>query len=128
MRQPRTAQSTGTQGYLAHFRKNHNRLLLGNWNVLIFIGKDLEFVEKASRYFGASSTKRCGSGIVDLDGGWKLFYSDAGSSMSAQAGVGILTSPQLSDCVIDCNTLENGLYIEAQNKGLVRITIAGICA
>ena len=38
---------------------------------------------------------------MDLDGGWKLFYSGADPSMSAQAGVGILTSPRLSDCVSD---------------------------
>ena len=45
--------------------------------------------------------KQRGSGTVDLDGGWKLFYSGADPSMSAQAGVGILTSPRLSDCVSD---------------------------
>ena len=28
----RTALSNRTQGYVAHFRKNHHRLLLGNWN------------------------------------------------------------------------------------------------
>ena len=44
---------------------------------------------------------RRGSGTVDLNGGWKLFYSGADASMSAQAGVGILTSPRLSDCVSD---------------------------
>ena len=38
---------------------------------------------------------------MDLDGGWKLFYSGANPSMSARAGVGILTSPRLSDCVSD---------------------------
>ena len=38
---------------------------------------------------------------MDLDGGWKLFYSGADPRMSAQAGVGILTSPRLSDCVSD---------------------------
>ena len=32
---------------------------------------------------------------------WKLFYSGADSSRSAQASVGILTSPRLSDCVSD---------------------------
>ena len=50
---------------------------------------------------GVSSTKRRGSGTVELDGGWKLFYSGADPSMSAQAGVGILTSPRLSGCVLD---------------------------
>ena len=38
---------------------------------------------------------------MDLDGGWKLFYSGADPRMSAQAGVGILTSPRLSDCESD---------------------------
>ena len=65
----------------------------------------MELVEEAKKYHldivGVSSTKRRGSGIVDLDGGWKLFYSSTDPSMSAQAGVGILTSPQLSDCVLD---------------------------
>ena len=63
----------------------------------------MELVEEAKRYhldvIGISSTKRRGSGIVDLDGGWKLFYSGADPKMSAHAGVGILTSPQMSDCV-----------------------------
>ena len=61
--------------------------------------KNLELVEKAKRYhldiIGVSSTKRRGSGTVDLDGGWKLFYSGADPSMYAQAGVGILKSPRL---------------------------------
>ena len=35
---------------------------------------------------------------MDLDGGWKLFYSGADPRMSA---VGILTSSRLSDCVSD---------------------------
>ena len=66
----------------------------------------IELVEKAKRYhldiIGVSSTKRRGCGTVDLDGEWKLFYSGADpTSMSAQAGVGILTSPRLSDCVSD---------------------------
>ena len=65
----------------------------------------MESVEEAKKYHldivGVSSTKRRGSGIVDLDGGWKLFYSGADPSMSAQANAGILTTPQLSDCVFD---------------------------
>ena len=42
---------------------------------------------------------------MDLDGGWKLFYSGADPSISAQAGVGIPTSPRLSDCVSDWTPL-----------------------
>ena len=61
-------------------------------------GKELKLVEEEKRYHlnitGVFSTKRRGSGTVDLDGGWKLFYSGADPSMSAQAGVGILTSPR----------------------------------
>ena len=63
----------------------------------------MELVEEAKRYHldivGISSTKRHGSGIVDLDGRWKLFYSGPDPKMSAHVGVGILTSPQLSGCV-----------------------------
>ena len=44
--------------------------------------------EILSRYcWSVSSTKRHVFGIIDLDGGWKLFYSGADPSMSAQAGV-----------------------------------------
>ena len=50
-------------------------------------------------------TKRRVSGIVDLHGGWKIFYLGADPRSSAQAGLEILTSPQLSDCVFDWNLL-----------------------
>ena len=55
-------------------------------------------VKEAKRYLldivGISSTNRRGSGTVDMDGGWKLFYSGADPKMSAHAGVsiGLLTS------------------------------------
>ena len=79
--------------------------MLGNWNVLTLTGKELELVEEARKYHldivGVSSIKRRGSGIVDLGGGWKIFCLDAVPSMSVQAGVGILTSPQMSDRVFD---------------------------
>ena len=108
-RRTRTAQSNRTEGYVAHFRKNHRILLLGNWNVLTLTGKELELVEEAKKCYldivGVSSTKRRGSGIIDLDVRWKLFYLGADPSMSAQVGVGIFTSPQLSDCVFDWITL-----------------------
>ena len=97
------AQSIRTRDNVAHSGVYHHQLLLGNWNILT--GKELEVVEEAKRYhlniIGVSSSKRRGSGTVDLDGRWKLFYSGADPSMSAQAGVGILTSPRLSNCVPD---------------------------
>ena len=104
-RRLRTAQGNRTQGYVANFRKNHYKLLPGNWNVFTLTGKELELVEEAKKchldIVGVSPTKRRGSGIVDLDGGWKLFYSGADPSISAQSGVEILISPQLTDCVFD---------------------------
>ena len=48
---------------------------------------------------------------MDLDGGWKLFYSSADPSISAQADVGILTSPSLSVCVSDWIPLESGVCV-----------------
>ena len=94
-----------TRDNVAHLRVNHHQLLLVNWNILTLTGKEQELVEEAKRYhldiIKVSSNKRRGSITVDLDGGWKLFYSGADPSMYAQAGVGILTSPRLSYCVSD---------------------------
>ena len=99
------ARSIRTRDNVAHLRVSHHQLLLGNWNILTLTGKDLKLVEEAKWYHldnvGVSSTKRSGSGTVDLDGGWKLYYSGADPSMSVQAGVAILTSLHLSDCVSD---------------------------
>ena len=105
-RRMEAAQSFRTRDNVAHSRINHHQLLLGNWNILTLTGKELELVvEEAKRYhldiIEVSSTKRRGFETVDLDGGWKLFYSGVDPSMSAQADVGILTSPRLSDCVSD---------------------------
>ena len=114
-RRMEAAQSIRTRDSVAHSWVNHHQLLLGNWNILTLTGKELELVEEAKRYhldiIGVSSTKRRGSGTVDLDGGWKLFYSGADPSMSAQAGVGILTSPRLSDCVSDWILLGSRVYM-----------------
>ena len=55
----------------------------------------------SSRYYRSFLNQERDSGTVDLDGGWKLFYSGADPSVSAQAGVRILTSHRLLDCVSD---------------------------
>jgi len=98
----RLEQSDRTRDKVAHSQVNHHQLLFGNWNILT--EKELGLVEEAKWYhldiFGVSSTKRRGSGTVILDGGLK-FYSGADPSMSAQSGVGILTSPRLADFVSD---------------------------
>ena len=63
-RRSRTALSNRTQGYVEHFRKNHHRLLLGNWNILTLTGKELELLEEARKYHidivGVSSTEKRG--------------------------------------------------------------------
>ena len=48
---------------------------------------------------GISSTKRRGSG--ELNGGWKIFNSGVDAAMSAQAGVGLLVSPNIAECIVD---------------------------
>jgi len=84
-RRMEAAQNNRTQDKVAHSWVNHHQLLFANWNI------QLELVEKAKR----------GSGTVNLDGRWKLFYSGADPSVFAQAGVEILTSPPLSDYMSD---------------------------
>lgn len=80
-------------------------LRVATWNVSSITGKELELVEEMKSYridvVGISSTKRRGSGTVDLEGGWKLFYSGVQPTESARAGVGILTSPRLTDCAVE---------------------------
>jgi len=48
---------------------------------------------------GISSTKSCCSKTVEVDDGWKFFYSGIEPARFAQAGVGIRASPQLPTCV-----------------------------
>ena len=50
---------------------------------------------------GISSTKRRGSGTVKLNDGWKIFYSGVDAAMSAHAGVDLLVSPNMAECVVD---------------------------
>ena len=126
-RRMEAAQNIRTRDNVAHSRVNHHQLLLCNWNILTLTEKELLLVEKAKRYHldivGVSSTQRGGSGTVDLngrggsgtvdpdgrggsgtvdlDGGWKLFYSGSDPRISAEPGVGILTSLRLPDCVSD---------------------------
>ena len=124
-RRSKTAQSNRIQCYVAHFRKHI--LLLVNWNVLIPTRKGLALVEEAKNYHldivGRSSTKRRSSGIVDLDDGWKRFYSGTDPSISARVDVGFLISLQLFDWISLGIT---DLYTEVQSKKSVIMTIAGV--
>ena len=114
----KAAQSIRTRDNVPHSRVNHHQLLLGNWNILTLTGKELELVEEAKRYhldiIRVSSTERRGSGTVDLDGGWKLFYSGADPSMFAQAVVG---------CVRLDSFGITGLYVEAQGMLKLKLKI-----
>ena len=55
----------------------------------------------SSRYCLSLSTKCRGSDAVELNEGWKLFYSYVYVTMSSQAGVGIFVSPRLAHFVTD---------------------------
>ena len=101
------AERVGRQMGAAHRKctrvgSNCQYLAIGNWNVLILTRKKQELVCEAQQYrldiVGISSTKRRGSGIVELNGGWKIFYSGVDAAMSAQAGVGLLVSPDMAEC------------------------------
>ena len=78
-------------------------LAIGNWNVLSLTGKEQELVWEAQQYcldvVGISSTKRRGSGTVELSHAWKIFYSGVEAAMSALASVGLLVSPHIADWV-----------------------------
>ena len=84
---------------------NCRDLAIGNLNVSSLTGKEQELVCKALQYrldiVGILSTKRQGSKTVELNGGWKIFYSGVDVAMFAQAGVGLLVSPNMVECVVD---------------------------
>ena len=78
---------------------------IGNWIVSLLTGKEQELVCEAQQYrldiAGISSTKRQGSGTVELNDWWKFFYSRVDAAMFAQAGVGLFVSPNIAECVVD---------------------------
>ena len=84
---------------------NCRDLAIENRSVSSLTGKEQKLVCDAQQYrldtVGISSTKRRGSGTVELNGGWKIFYSGVDAAMSAQAGVGLLVSPNMAECVVD---------------------------
>ena len=105
------AKRLGRQMGAAHRKRtrvgpNCRDLAIGNWNVSSLTGKEQELVCEAQQYrldvVGISSTKRRDSGTVELNGGWKIFYSGVDAAMSAQAGVGLITcEPNIGECVVD---------------------------
>ena len=61
---------------------------MGNWNITSFNEKEQELVQEAEQYHleivEVFSTKCCGFDTVELNEGWKLFYSGVDATMSAQ--------------------------------------------
>ena len=78
-------------------------LAIRNWNVLSLTGKKQKLAWEAHQYHldieGILSTKHRGSGTVELKGEWKIFYSSFDVAMSTQAGVGLLMSFNIAECV-----------------------------
>ena len=104
------AQRLGRQMGAAHGKctrvgSNCRDLAIGDWNDSSLTGKEQELVCEAQQYcldiVGILSTKRQVSGTVELNGGWEIFYSGVDAAMSAQAGVGLLVSPNMAKCVVD---------------------------
>ena len=95
-------------------RPNCRDLAIGNWSVSSLREKEHELVYEAQQYrldvVRISSTKRQGSGTVELNGGWKIFYSGVDAAMSAQAGVGLLVSSYMAECVVDCVPLGSFVF------------------
>ena len=76
---------------------------------------------------GISSTKRRDSGTVESNGGWKIFYSGVDAAMSAQAGVGLLVSPNMAQCVVDWVPLERRVcLLKAKAAEAISIYLAGV--
>ena len=92
----------------------HRDFCMGNWNVTLLNGKEQELIWEAEQYHlnivGISSTKCRGSDTVELNEGWKLFYSGIDVTISVQAGVGIFANSRLTHCVTD--------WISTRRKGL----------
>ena len=67
-------------------------------------GKEQELTEEARKYrldvLGISSIKAKGTGSMDLNR-YKLFYSRVDPDRRAMAGVGILVSNRMAECVVD---------------------------
>jgi len=125
------AQSNRTRDKVARSQVNHHQLLFGNWNILTLTGKELGLVEGAKRYHsgtvGIFSTKRHGSGTVNLDGGWKLFYTVADPSVSAQVANSSHEPPVNVLCVRLDSSGITGLHVEAQSRESVNMPVADIC-
>ena len=92
---------------------NCRDLAIGNWNVWSLTGKEQDLVWEAQQYglhiMGISSTKRRGSETVEVNGGWKIFYSGVDAATSAH--VGLVVSLNMAKCVVDWVPLGKRLFL-----------------
>ena len=92
----------------------------------------MELAEVEKRYcldiVGISSTKSRGSGTVDLDGGWKLFYSGVDPKMSA-CGCGYTHKPSnVRLCVRMDSFGITGLYVETHCAEQNIMLVSSVCS
>jgi len=76
------------------------------------------------------SLNKCrGSNTIELDDGWKLFYSGVESVKFGQAGVGTLLNPQLTNCIDEWMPLEKNVNVELDVEVINHSLLldAGIC-
>ncbi len=81
------------------------RVALGTWNVTSVGGKEPTLVWEVKRHqldlVGLTSTHSMGSGTKLWERGWTLFFSRAAQGVRCWAGLGILTSLQLSTAALE---------------------------
>ena len=86
----------GSAQYLYSSWSQTSAFFMGKWNVTSLNGKkqelDWEAVENHLDIVGVSSTKCRGSDTVELNEGWKRFYSGVDVTVSAQVGIGTFVS------------------------------------
>ena len=101
----RLGRQIGAYGKCTRVGPNFWDLAIGNWNVSSLTGKEQELVCEAQQYRlhieGILSPKRRSSNTVDLNGGWKIYYSGVDAAMSTQAGVNLLVCFNMAECVVD---------------------------
>ena len=93
----------------------HRDLCVGNCNVSSLNKKEQKLVWKAEEYHlrivEFPSSKSRDSDTVELNEGWKLFYSGVDVTMSAQAGAVIYLSPCLPTVSLIGSHWEEGFVV-----------------
>jgi len=113
----------GTGRRVLTSRQRRRFLKVGVWNVWGLRGKEPELVREAEKYrldiIALSETKLRGNEAQELDGGWCLFHSGVGPEVRARAGVGILTSPRMTELVVEW-------LPRSERIGVLRLRVGGV--